>query len=88
MSNPFAKYKPKHKKVFIESLGAEVELREITLEEAMSVEDMNDIETMYYYVSKALVSPKMSMKELRELNTQATSALKEIVNEALPKTGK
>ncbi len=88
MSNPFLKYTPKKKTVFIEALGVDVDLRELSLDEAMQANDMDEVETLYFYVSKALVSPKMSMKDLKGLNTEATEALKQIVNEALPKKGK
>jgi len=89
MSNPFSKFVTKTKKVKIKSLGAEVEVREPTVNEAsdfykiMSDED-GKINTSNFFnakiirVSSCMVNPVMSESELRALPTTAASAINEI----------
>ncbi len=94
MSNPFNKYKSNPTVHFIESLGAEVTLRELTygeaekfLKEAVKGEEKDgtpilDMEAiagaLLAKVSLALVEPKMSVEDLEALSVSSREALMEI----------
>lgn len=86
--NPFDALKPITKSVKIDGLDSEIELRELTLEEIMRISENEDsTEAMYLYVSTSLVSPKMSVKDLKQLGSKATPVIKQILEHSMPKSG-
>ena len=96
MENPFDKYKIQVVDHYIESLGATVKLRELTLKQSQEFmdkavkgvdKDDNPIvdvkaiqEARFGKVSAALVEPAMSVAQLKALGTKAKEAIAEILN--------
>lgn len=96
MENPFDQFKPEEKEYKIESLGASVILRQLTvgeIDEATSkmvksvdgegnpIMDFDQVSGLKLYkVSQALVKPKMSVEELKRLSKDASVVIDEILN--------
>lgn len=96
MQNPFDKYKKSDYTVEIESLG-KIKLREFTVEESTAYSkrmvlineegdaklNYNDIaEIKLDKVSAALVEPKMTVEQLKALNSNAIEVI-EAINKAI-----
>ena len=84
MSNPFDALMPKQKTVKIDGLDGDITIRELTLGEATSVNEKDSGDMMYEYVSMALVTPKMTVKQLKGLSLQGTQVLSDILKEVMP----
>ena len=90
MSNPFAKFTTKTKKVKIKALGnAEVELREPTVIEIADFYKLmanpdgtmnvaNFLEAKLERIATCLISPAMTVAELKALSSTASDAINEI----------
>jgi len=89
MSNPFAKFTTKTKKVKIKALGAEVELREPTVIEisdfyktmanpdgTMNVSKF--IDAKIERIATCMTNPVMTVDELKALSSSASDAINEI----------
>ena len=96
MGNPFDKFKPVETVHHIESLGAEVTLRQLTVKEVADAtaavikevdKDGNPImdfkalsKIKLLKVSQALVKPKMTVSHLETLSKSASEVIDEIIN--------
>jgi len=95
MTTIFDQFKPEEKTHFIEALGGEVTLRDLTLAELSEITnsivdgvdadgqpkmDMRKaLSLKYVKLSKALVDPKMSSDDLESLSGKAKGAIKELM---------
>ncbi|MCI4437206.1 MAG: hypothetical protein JHC33_10415 [Ignisphaera sp.] len=95
MSNPFLKYAPTDTEYDIKSLGAKVILRKLTIKQSQDFQDgvitgldaNNEpiidfkaaLNVKYLKVSAALIEPKMTVDDLKNLGADAEEAIKEIL---------
>ncbi len=96
MGNPFDKFKPEEEVHHIKSLGADVTLRNLTVKEVAeaSTRVVKDVDSegnpimdfraiaqvKLTKVSQALVKPKMTVKDLEGLGSEANEVIDEILN--------
>lgn len=86
----FDKFKPKTKKVMIASLGQEVEIRELTVDEANGfylsiLDDNKNFDSTKVFnanlkkISDSLVEPKVTVEELKALSGDADKLFAELL---------
>ena len=96
----FDKFKIETKKVFIDALDAEVELRQLTLGEvsainATAIKSVNEagkpemdpakiLDAKFMKVSAMLINPKMTVQQLKGLSAAAQPAIDEILRKSVP----